>query len=70
MGRVTIEDNPMLRTVSITMTDLQAEDSDTYSCAYRPYSHIDNYVQLKTISLNVFQGEYLFSHTNSSLVRK
>ncbi|NWR63005.1 TREM1 protein, partial [Bucorvus abyssinicus] len=55
MGRVTIEDNPMLRTVSITMADLQAEDSNRYSCVYRPYSYTYNYVPLKTISLTVFK---------------
>lgn len=67
MGRVTIEDNPVLRTVSITMTDLQVEDSDTYSCAYRLYSDSDNYLLLKTIALNVFRGEYLSSHKTQVL---
>ncbi|NXX60924.1 TREM1 protein, partial [Scopus umbretta] len=51
-GKVTIEDDPMHRTVSITMTNLQAEDSGTYSCAY--YSS-QGYLPLKTISLNVFK---------------
>ncbi|NXS50003.1 CLM7 protein, partial [Balaeniceps rex] len=51
-GRVTIEDDPTRRTVSITMTNLQAEDSGTYSCAYRT-SHRN--VPLRTISLNVFK---------------
>ncbi|NXH74345.1 TREM2 protein, partial [Hydrobates tethys] len=52
-GKVTIEDNPMRRTVSITMKNLQAEDSGTYSCAYRSYNNW--YPQLKMISLNVFK---------------
>ncbi|KAM9255583.1 polymeric immunoglobulin receptor-like [Cariama cristata] len=51
--KVTIEDYPVNRTVSITMTNLQAEDSGTYSCAY----HYDryNYLPLKTISLSIFK---------------
>ncbi|NXN48300.1 CLM6 protein, partial [Rhinoptilus africanus] len=32
-GKVTILDNRQYSTVSITMTNLQAEDSGTYSCA-------------------------------------
>uniref|UniRef100_A0A8C4XPL3 Immunoglobulin domain-containing protein n=1 Tax=Falco tinnunculus TaxID=100819 RepID=A0A8C4XPL3_FALTI len=36
-GRVRIEDNPTHKTVSITMTNLQAEDSGIYSCAYRTH---------------------------------
>ncbi|XP_072701058.1 polymeric immunoglobulin receptor-like [Ciconia boyciana] len=52
-GRVSIEDDPMNMTVSITMTNLQAEDSGTYSCAY--YSYNQWYLPLKTISLNVFK---------------
>ncbi|XP_052671328.1 CMRF35-like molecule 1 isoform X5 [Harpia harpyja] len=52
-GKVTIEDNPMYETVSITMTNLQVEDSGTYFCAYRPYPH--KYLPLKKISLNVFK---------------
>ncbi|NXS68340.1 TREM1 protein, partial [Pandion haliaetus] len=52
-GKVTIEDDPMYRTVSVTMTNLQAEDSGTYSCAYRSYHY--NYLPLKTISLNIFK---------------
>lgn len=67
-GKVTIEDNPMYETVSITMTNLQVEDSGTYLCAYRSYYY--DYLPLKMISLNVFKGEYLFPHTNPSLVRK
>ncbi|NWS77646.1 TREM1 protein, partial [Crotophaga sulcirostris] len=31
-GRVTMEDNHENRTVSITMTNLQVEDSGNYSC--------------------------------------
>uniref|UniRef100_A0A8B9NU05 Ig-like domain-containing protein n=1 Tax=Accipiter nisus TaxID=211598 RepID=A0A8B9NU05_9AVES len=52
-GKVTIEDNPMYKTVSIIMTNLQVEDSGTYLCAYRSY-HYD-YLPLKIISLNVFK---------------
>ncbi|NWX41824.1 TRML2 protein, partial [Steatornis caripensis] len=51
-GNVTIEDSAMRGTVSITMTNLQVEDSDTYFCAYRSYYR---YVPLKMISLNVFK---------------
>ncbi|NXW47159.1 TRML1 protein, partial [Nyctiprogne leucopyga] len=51
-GKVTIEDDLTNRTVSITMTNLQAEDSDTYACAFHSYS---GYVPLKTISLTVFK---------------
>ncbi|NXJ00269.1 CLM5 protein, partial [Psophia crepitans] len=51
--KVTIEDSETCRTVVITMTNLQAEDSGTYSCASR--SHDDEYHPLKTISLNVFK---------------
>ncbi|XP_014142017.2 polymeric immunoglobulin receptor-like [Falco cherrug] len=52
-GKVRIEDNPTHKTVSITMTNLQAEDSGIYSCASRSRSH--NYLPLKTISLSVFK---------------
>ncbi|NXT37352.1 CLM7 protein, partial [Pelecanoides urinatrix] len=52
-GKVTLEDNPTNKTVSITMTNLQAEDSGTYSCAYLSYS--DWYILTKMISLNVFK---------------
>ncbi|NXJ36565.1 TREM1 protein, partial [Ciconia maguari] len=52
-GRVSIEDDPTNTTMSITMTNLQAEDSGTYSCAY--YSYNQWYLPLKTISLNVFK---------------
>ncbi|POI27087.1 hypothetical protein CIB84_009162, partial [Bambusicola thoracicus] len=47
-GYITIQDDN--RTVSITMADLQAEDSGIYSCVYG-----SNYVPLKTISLNVYK---------------
>ncbi|NWU72327.1 PIGR protein, partial [Pterocles burchelli] len=51
-GKVTIQDNHTHRTVSITMADLQVEDSGTYYCAY----HFGGwYNTLKTISLNVFK---------------
>uniref|UniRef100_A0A8C9FTV8 Ig-like domain-containing protein n=1 Tax=Pavo cristatus TaxID=9049 RepID=A0A8C9FTV8_PAVCR len=47
-GHITIQDDN--RTVSITMSDLQAEDSGMYSCVYS-----SNYVPLKTILLNVYK---------------
>ncbi|NXI17158.1 TREM1 protein, partial [Irena cyanogastra] len=53
-GRTKITDDTTSRTVSITMTDLKAEDSGTYSCAIYKYS--DGYIPLRTISLNVFKG--------------
>uniref|UniRef100_A0A803YN50 Ig-like domain-containing protein n=1 Tax=Meleagris gallopavo TaxID=9103 RepID=A0A803YN50_MELGA len=49
-GHITIQDDN--RTVSITMSHLQAEDSGIYSCVYS-----SNYVPLKTISLNVYKGD-------------
>ncbi|NXC23439.1 TREM1 protein, partial [Campylorhamphus procurvoides] len=52
VGRTTIKDDVTARIVSVTMTDLKAEDSGTYRCAY--YS--TDYFPLKTISLNVFKG--------------
>ncbi|KAK4809120.1 hypothetical protein QYF61_004056 [Mycteria americana] len=52
-GRVSIEDDRTNRTVSITMTNLQAEDSGTYYCTYYDYRH--GYLPLKKISLNVFK---------------
>ncbi|XP_062461514.1 uncharacterized protein LOC134157010 isoform X1 [Pezoporus occidentalis] len=50
-GRVALKDNPTERTVSVTMTELQAEDSGTYFCAYYSYG----YHQLRMISLFVFK---------------
>ncbi|NWT84434.1 CLM5 protein, partial [Lanius ludovicianus] len=50
--RIKIKDDS--RTVSVTMTDLQAEDSGTYSCAYYTTEHV-----LKRISLNVFKAHML-----------
>ncbi|NXT18041.1 TREM1 protein, partial [Syrrhaptes paradoxus] len=50
-GKVTIHDNSTDRTVYITMTDLQVEDSGTYYCAY----HYGGWYITKTISLNVFK---------------
>ncbi|NWY67115.1 TRML2 protein, partial [Erithacus rubecula] len=55
-GRLKIEDDTTNKIVSITMTDLQAGDSGTYFCTYS--SSISP--RLKTISLNVFKGEYLY----------
>ncbi|NWX03880.1 TREM1 protein, partial [Caloenas nicobarica] len=54
-GKVVIEDNRTKRIVNITITNLQVEDSGTYSCAY--YSGY-RYVLLKTISLTVFKELY------------
>ncbi|NWU45532.1 CLM5 protein, partial [Hylia prasina] len=51
-GRITIKDDTSSKTVSITMTDLKAEDSGTYLCAI----YTNNFVQLRTISLNVFKA--------------
>ncbi|XP_009075391.1 PREDICTED: polymeric immunoglobulin receptor-like [Acanthisitta chloris] len=51
-GRTTtLSDDPVQRTLSVTMTKLRAEDSGTYSCAYS----VDRVYRLKTISLNVFK---------------
>ncbi|NXR45918.1 CLM9 protein, partial [Hippolais icterina] len=49
-GRTTMKDDSSRKIVSITMTDLKAEDSGTYFCAY--YNHVPR----KTISLIVFKG--------------
>ncbi|NXB00178.1 CLM9 protein, partial [Cnemophilus loriae] len=51
-GRITMEGDTASKTVSVTMTDLKAEDSGTYFCAY----YARRYVRLRTISLNVFKG--------------
>ncbi|NWV55805.1 TRML4 protein, partial [Daphoenositta chrysoptera] len=51
-GRITIEGNTTSKTVSITMSDLKAEDSGTYFCAY----YASRYISLRTISLNVFKA--------------
>ncbi|RMB99352.1 hypothetical protein DUI87_24088 [Hirundo rustica rustica] len=49
--RTTIKDDPTKKTVSITMTDLKAEDSGTYIYAIYPNAHVPR----RTISLNVFK---------------
>lgn len=54
-GRIKIQDDSARRTVSVTMTDLKAEDSGTYQCV-----HYYSGLVLKKISLNVFKGEYLY----------
>uniref|UniRef100_A0A8C8E936 Ig-like domain-containing protein n=1 Tax=Otus sunia TaxID=257818 RepID=A0A8C8E936_9STRI len=65
-GNVTIEDDPVHRTVFITMTNLQTEDSGIYYCASVSYSY--GYLLLKVISLNVFKGdEYLLESGNVSV---
>ncbi|KAM4759984.1 polymeric immunoglobulin receptor-like [Cyanocitta cristata] len=48
--RVKMKDDSASRTVSVTMTDLQSEDSGTYSCTCYSTGHV-----LKKISLNVFK---------------
>ncbi|NXE50279.1 CLM5 protein, partial [Casuarius casuarius] len=52
-GRVTIEDDVKHGAISITMKNLQVQDSGTYSCASQ--SDTNTLWQLKTISLNVFK---------------
>ncbi|NWV63791.1 TRML2 protein, partial [Malurus elegans] len=64
--KITIEDDYTSKTVSITMTDLKAEDSGTYFCAY----HSNGFVPLRMVSLFVSKGEYLHAHPKLSLVRK
>ncbi|KAM6311213.1 polymeric immunoglobulin receptor-like [Podargus strigoides] len=56
-GKFTIKDNHTLRTMSITMRNLQVEDSGTYSCGYYPSTY--GYAPLKLIPLNVFKGQSL-----------
>ncbi|XP_064255453.1 polymeric immunoglobulin receptor-like [Passer domesticus] len=51
--RIEIKDNRTSKTVSVTMTDLKAEDSGTYFCAI--YKSYYDYPRLKTISLIVFR---------------
>ncbi|XP_068029369.1 polymeric immunoglobulin receptor-like [Anomalospiza imberbis] len=52
--RSEIKDNRASKTVSITMTDLKAEDSGTYFCSvYKSNTHVN--ARLRTISLNVFK---------------
>ncbi|NXC91533.1 CLM7 protein, partial [Cercotrichas coryphoeus] len=59
--RIQIKDNTTNKTVSITMTDLKAEDSGTYFCAYHNYQYgISTYIPIRMISLTVFKGEYLY----------
>ncbi|NWX37019.1 CLM5 protein, partial [Notiomystis cincta] len=57
--KITIEDNTLSNVVSVTMTELKAEDSGTYSCAYKNYSTGNSCEQLRTISLNVFKAHIL-----------
>ncbi|XP_069732188.1 polymeric immunoglobulin receptor-like isoform X3 [Phaenicophaeus curvirostris] len=53
-GKVTIADISWNTSLSITMTNLQVEDSGTYACAYR--SNRSRYIPLKTITLKVFKA--------------
>ncbi|NWW35013.1 CLM8 protein, partial [Panurus biarmicus] len=55
-GRTTIKDDTSSKTVSITITDLKAEDSGTYFCVV--YGAYKQYVMLWT-SLNVFKAHIL-----------
>lgn len=65
--RITVENDATRKTVSITMTDLKTEDSGTYFCsAYYCY----NSIPPRMISLNVFNGEYLYPTPNQVLSRK
>ncbi|NXB20307.1 CLM5 protein, partial [Rhagologus leucostigma] len=50
-GRITVEDDTTSKTVSVTMTDLKAEDSGIYFCAYSAGRYV-----LRTVSLNVFRA--------------
>ncbi|NXJ22360.1 CLM5 protein, partial [Dicrurus megarhynchus] len=50
--RIKMKDDTTSETVSITMTDLQAEDSGTYFCTYYSTDYV-----LKKISLNVFRAQ-------------
>uniref|UniRef100_A0A8B9TL59 Ig-like domain-containing protein n=1 Tax=Anas platyrhynchos TaxID=8839 RepID=A0A8B9TL59_ANAPL len=52
-GHITIQGDPIHRNFSVTMTDLQVEDSGTYFCAYR--KAWERFILLKRISLNVFK---------------
>ncbi|NXQ27516.1 TRML4 protein, partial [Alaudala cheleensis] len=54
-GRTKIKDDTTRRTVSVTMTDLKAEDSGTYFCAV--YKSYNIYQELRTVSLNVFKAD-------------
>ncbi|NXD43297.1 TRML4 protein, partial [Copsychus sechellarum] len=70
-GRTQIKDNATNKTVSITMTDLKAEDSGTYFCAYYKYLHgIYRYISIRTISLTVFKGEYLYPTQSQAFSRE
>ncbi|NWV18363.1 CLM5 protein, partial [Origma solitaria] len=54
--KITMQDNTTSRIVSITMTDLTAEDSGSYQCAY----YASGYLHFtKMISLNVFKAHVL-----------
>ncbi|NXR16775.1 CLM6 protein, partial [Cinclus mexicanus] len=59
-GRTQIKDDTTNKTVSITMTNLKADDSGTYFCAY--YMYYNKYIQIRMISLNVFKGDGLLNH--------
>ncbi|NWW44643.1 CLM6 protein, partial [Pedionomus torquatus] len=64
-GKITIEDIRYYRIVTITMTNLQAEDSGTYSCAYR--SSTNTYIPLRTIPLTVFKELHKWENESLSV---
>ncbi|NXP78589.1 CLM9 protein, partial [Ramphastos sulfuratus] len=53
-GRVVLWVDSSSRTATITMANLQAEDSGTYCCTLRS-SHYSKHLPLKSISLNVYK---------------
>uniref|UniRef100_A0A663MKX4 Ig-like domain-containing protein n=1 Tax=Athene cunicularia TaxID=194338 RepID=A0A663MKX4_ATHCN len=64
-GNVTIEDNP-IRTVTITMHKLQAQDTGVYWCGLYQHSHINLIMEA---SVNVSKSEYLLPESGSVSVR-
>ncbi|NXN61365.1 TRML2 protein, partial [Rynchops niger] len=64
-GKFTILDDHLYQTVSITMTNLQAEDSGTYSCAYRHDSSW--YIPLRTIPLIDFKELHTWEQDSLSV---
>ncbi|NXB64706.1 TREM1 protein, partial [Struthidea cinerea] len=65
--RIKMKDDTTSKTVSVTMTDLQAEDSGTYSCTYYSTAYL-----LKQISLSVFKAHILgvFQGPSSTQLRR
>lgn len=54
-GRVTIQDDPQQGIVTITMEELQAQDSGVYWCALHEDAHLFRMVE---VTLNISDGEY------------